>query len=261
MSQFVPWQWHSYHLPKRGHQAGEYEDAFAGSPARGRFAVADGASESSFSGLWAQLLVEGFVVPDESVGSVAEGFKALQKRWAAAVDGRELPWYAEEKREQGAFATFLGLTLRRAENAEGQGSWKARAVGDSCLFQVRNERLIQAFPLTNANEFGNQPSLLGSRPTGEPAWVKQQKQAYGKWRVGDRLLLMTDALAQWFLARHESGEKPWQAVSRLRSDSSPEKAFAVWIEELRAKQSLRNDDVTLLVVDFLVTKCDELTKD
>src|SRR5205823_4284926 len=115
------------------------------------------ASESSFAGLWAQLLVDGFVNPDRSAVSETEWFEALQKRWAADVDGRELPWYAEEKREQGAFATFLGLTLKRGDDGGPGGRWKARAVGDSCLFQIRSERLIQAFPLTNANEFGNQP--------------------------------------------------------------------------------------------------------
>ena len=50
-------------LPKRGHSADEFEDAFAFDPAAGRYAVADGASESSFAGLWARLLVEGFIRP------------------------------------------------------------------------------------------------------------------------------------------------------------------------------------------------------
>ena len=47
-------QWQSLSLPKRGHSPEEYEDALAGDPRSGRFAVADGASESSFAGLWAR---------------------------------------------------------------------------------------------------------------------------------------------------------------------------------------------------------------
>jgi len=43
-------RWRALGLPKRGHSAEEYEDAFAGDPKVGRFAVADGASESSFAG-------------------------------------------------------------------------------------------------------------------------------------------------------------------------------------------------------------------
>lgn len=250
MSKPLQLQWHPFSLPKRGHQASEYEDAFAGDPARGRFAVADGASESSFSGLWAKLLVDGFVNPDRSLDSEAAWFEALQKRWATEVDGRELPWYAEEKRAQGAFATFLGLSFKRAQDEEPGGRWKALAVGDSCLFQIRGERLFQAFPMTSAETFGNLPSLLGSRPTSENAWIKQQQQLRGRWLPGDRLLLMTDALAQWFLARKEAGEHPWRTISKVLSEPKRESAFAAWVEEQRDQQGLRNDDVTLLIVDI-----------
>ncbi len=54
-------QWRVFALPKRGHRLEEYEDAYAGNPDGGRFAVADGAAESSFANVWAQLLVSGFV--------------------------------------------------------------------------------------------------------------------------------------------------------------------------------------------------------
>src|SRR2546430_11000254 len=47
--------------PKRGHGPREYEDAFADNLALGRFAVADGATESAYAGLWARMLVNEFV--------------------------------------------------------------------------------------------------------------------------------------------------------------------------------------------------------
>src|SRR6266404_6244133 len=48
--------WHAFAVPKRGNSTEEYEDAFAANPNAGRFAIADGASESSFASLWAKLL-------------------------------------------------------------------------------------------------------------------------------------------------------------------------------------------------------------
>ncbi len=45
-------RWGVLCLPKRGNTEDEYEDAWAVDPARGRFAVADGASETSFAGRW-----------------------------------------------------------------------------------------------------------------------------------------------------------------------------------------------------------------
>jgi len=53
--------WRSFLVPKDGHSAEECEDAVGGEPAHGRFAIADGASESFAAGEWARLLVEAFV--------------------------------------------------------------------------------------------------------------------------------------------------------------------------------------------------------
>ena len=47
--------------PRTGNAAEECEDAFACNDPAGRFAVADGASESIFAGEWARLLCEAFV--------------------------------------------------------------------------------------------------------------------------------------------------------------------------------------------------------
>ena len=126
------------------------------------------------------------------------------------------------------------------------GTWRALAVGDSCLFRTRAGRLLKAFPLTAAAHFGNQPSLLGSRRTGpEPT----PKQARGRWRPGDRFLVMTDALAQWFLYRIEQSGEPLAEIAQLLAEPGSRLAFPDWIEE-RRQQGLRNDDVTLGILDF-----------
>jgi Protein phosphatase 2C len=221
-------------LPKRGNADDEYEDAFAIEPAAGRFAVADGASESSFAGLWARLLVEGFVRP-------ASGWlEAARQTWAARVDGQALPWYAEAKRDDGAFATLLGLVVA-------DGRWHALAVGDTCLFQVREDCLIAAFPQRRSEDFGNRPRLIGSRPPANPAGEAHAEER-GEWQAGDRFLLMTDALAHWFLRRHEAGERPWQELTGFTEGAEAKTAFAEWVAERRRRDGLRNDDVTLVLI-------------
>jgi hypothetical protein len=76
----------------------------------------------------------------------------------------------------------------------------------------------------------------------------------GDCRPRDRLWLMTDALAQWFLLQAESGGKPWLATEPLvqpaAEDALVQQAFAAWIEGLRAARQLRNDDVTLLAISL-----------
>jgi hypothetical protein len=229
-----------YRLPRHGHGGDECQDAAAADLERGRFAVADGATESAFAGTWARLLVEAFV----AAANGAEGMPWLgsaQERWAASVcrapGDPEPPWYLETGLRQGAFATFLGVVVH------GDG-WQALAVGDSCLFQVRGDGLVQAFPLERSHDFGTTPWLVGSRSPG--ATGTQGVRRRGDCRAGDRLWLMTDALSQWFLAEVEAGRRPWQAVDRLLSAGPA--SFAAWIDDLRGLRRLRNDDVTLLAV-------------
>jgi Protein phosphatase 2C len=228
--------------PKRGNAVAEYEDAFAGDVERGRFAIADGASESAFASEWARLLVEEFArSPNLQPTLWTAWLPALQQRWLAEVNSKPLPWYAEEKVEHGAFATFLGLVVQPT-------GWQAVAVGDSCLFQIREGCLHQAFPLYWSEQFNNSPWLVGSRTSSNAALEKKEVRAEGDCQECDRLWLMTDALAQWFLQQVEAGRKPWDTLELLLAASAPDDAFGVWVAEARNNQELRNDDVTLMRV-------------
>ena len=242
-------RWHAFHTHKRGNAPDEYEDAFSGDAAKARFAVADGASESSFVATWARLLTEGFVAAEGKPWRNLDWLASARQLWAADVDPRSLPWYAEEKREQGAYATLLGLAFRKPRTNEDVFLWHALAVGDSCLFRVRAGKLRKSFPLTRASDFGNQPSLLGSR--GRAADTPQTVQRlHGKTRPGERFLLTTDALAEWMLRQCENHRCPAEDIERLLTESDPQGAFAGWVEERRERQGLRNDDVTLVIIDL-----------
>jgi hypothetical protein len=224
--------WHAFALPKHGHKPEEYEDACAGDPERGRFAVADGASESAFAASWARILVTAFVkVP----GSWSDWLPAARKRWRTRVEGRDMPWYAETKFQEGAQATLLGVAFAEA-------NWHAKAVGDSCLFQVRNNNLVRSFPISRSADFTNHPALLGSRPRGTTRLKSKRQHIKGDWQPHDKLFLMTDALAQWFLRKVEAGGKPWQELREIGSNED----FARWVNQQRQTGLLRNDDVTLV---------------
>jgi protein phosphatase 2C-like protein len=239
-------RWRTYSLHKDGNQPDEYEDALAGDPRTGRFAIADGATESSFACLWAKLLVQGFIA---ARGRTTLNWLApLQQRWAESVDGQELDWFGEEKRELGAFATFLGLVVQTAHGAEGR--WRAVAVGDCCLCQVRGDGLADWFPIARSADFGNRPQLLRSRSVGGRDGLLQAKRKVGKWKHGDRFFLMTDAVAHWFLQRLEQKQKPWNSLLRRLADPNPTATLTGYIEQLRSQNEMRNDDVTLLVIDL-----------
>jgi hypothetical protein len=246
MASHFPLKWQAFQAWKQGNAASDYEDASAGDLRNGRFAVADGASEASFAGIWARLLVENFTTGPGKPWRDLNWVSPLRKQWASQVDALSLPWYAEEKRELGAFATFLGMALRPSVVDSEGGYWRAVAVGDCCLFHTHAGRLEQSFPIKHSDEFNNRPQLLGSR-SGDSS--VPCARGHGRWRPGDRFLLMTDALAHWFLVSSERGKDPLKPVRSLLAEKSPEAAFAGWVETRRQQAALRNDDVTLVVVD------------
>jgi hypothetical protein len=231
-----PLSWLAYRVAKDGNSSAENEDAFAADAAAGRFAVSDGASESAFAPEWADLLATSFVTRP---GCWSGWLPDARSRWLDGLRDVELPWYLEEKFGQGAFATLLGVTVCPADGEA--RAWSAEAVGDTCLFQVRRDRLVRAFPVQRSSEFNGSPTLLGSRPCDDRT---RRFRTRGHWRPGDRLLLMTDALACWFLSEVENGNRPWQPLELL----ADEEAFAGWLAGLRRRGAVRNDDVTALQI-------------
>jgi hypothetical protein len=105
----------AYWLPKAGNLCEDYEDAHwpEGQIDRevGRFrcAVADGATETSFARLWAQMLVRAWGRGHLGKRHFVTRIPVLQRQWLAEVTASPLPWYAEEKLRSGAFAALVGL--------------------------------------------------------------------------------------------------------------------------------------------------------
>jgi hypothetical protein len=162
----------------------------------------------------------------------------LQAVWAEGQKGKATAWYSERKAQAGAFSSLLGVTI------EGD-RWRALAVGDSCLFVVRAGKVLRAFPLERAEQFSNRPSLLSSVARANAGVWSEIAVVEGDVLSNDRLLLMTDALAQWFLVEAEMGRRPWAALAKV---TTPEQ-FTAFIDCLRAGGALRNDDVTLVSVE------------
>jgi len=235
MSNAIPsLSWRGFSLPKAGNSQAEYEDAFGTDASQGRFAIADGASESSFAGPWAKGLVEGYI---HNPGSWSRWLPGARKTWFETFQDHEFSWYTEEKFNEGAFATFLGIAIDRLNQ-----KWQAVAVGDCCLFHMHDQILLHAFPVDRSSAFGNQPDLIGSRTSSSKI---NRLRMEGDWRLGDRMFLMTDALAQWFLQKMENQQEPWKEIIALTN----QEAFEEWIGRIRENKELRNDDVTLMVID------------
>lgn len=233
-------------LPKNGSSEAEYEDASAIAKDKSRFAVADGATEASFSGIWAKQLVRAFADKRLSIPIVVDELKPLQSKWKTIVHRHPLPWYAEEKANDGAFAAFLGLEFFNMQSEDGiKRFWRTTAAGDSCMIQVRNDDIVEAFPIGNSASFNDRPNLLGSVINGN-ASLETISKSGGSVSVNDVFFLMTDAIACWFLKQHEDGEKPWNSL-----ETQDLASFRKFVAHLRAEKQMKNDDVTLVRIDVI----------
>ena len=240
-------------LPKAGNAAEEYEDAYRACYPCGskdgrtaRMAVSDGASESAFAREWANTLTAAFVTRLLKLDSLTEDalrewLAPAQKEWHKRVPWGEIPWHGEAKARAGAFATLLGVTVAAESEDTPRLCWNAMAVGDSCLFIVRDDSLHTAFPLEDPSLFDNNPSLICSNPAGTDGLWQRAERAGGECEAGDLFLLASDALARWLLVENAAGRKPWETLMSLDEDHWPG-----WVQEQRDGSLMGNDDMTLL---------------
>jgi len=248
--------WKSFSLCKDGNREEENEDAVYPLMLNGSSlvvdqfscAMADGATQSSFSKLWAGLLVKQSSQSHQFQQDLNQTVNSARLQWKNALPDRELPWPVAIKVRQGAFATLLWFHIWHKNGISGLPSvpvdhgWAASAVGDTCLFQVIKGRFVSSFPLTRAAQFSNTPDLISTNLT--YANVRGMNiNTSGKWRRGDHFLIASDALAHWFIKEIENGTLTWSMVS-LNLTSIVR--FQTWIRSLRRQSLIRNDDTSLI---------------
>lgn len=217
-------------------------DAYSIDTANGRFAVADGASTSIFAKQWSQLLVAANHETSVRWGrNWCDWLPPLQSRWSDLTRNFPLSWDVEYKLAEGAYSTFLNLHIQQ----HGRSSrWWATAVGDTCLFHVREDILLSAFPVRSSQNFGSSPPLVGTRTDPSYLTTELENCHAGTCQRGDLFFLVTDALAQWFLASHESGHCPWHELS-MRDHFD----FESFVNTLRENKVIQNDDATVVIVE------------
>lgn len=243
----------SFSMQKLGNEPHENEDAFHYDLEKGRFAIADGATECCFSKLWATLLARNFVESDLSLFSLKRFVKsevtkallsflsALQKAWIDKIDWMSLEWNVLEKAKKGAFASFLGLEIVKEE--KDCYKWRAISVGDCCLLHFKSQRLVESFPLKNNLEFGNKPQMLPSIALPNICFEVRCKR--GRVRRGENIILATDAVAEWIL--RESGRLPLCKTLLSLEEEQLRDFFKRLIEDGR----MRNDDITFIILTFV----------
>ena len=247
--------------PKPGNPPGECEDqsrvaypynpldSSLGGVNLARLAVCDGASESAFAQLWAATLAQQFVARPPDLArldyrGLTQWLAPAQQQWYERVPWERVKWHGKAKAERGAFATLLGLQFSVVPGRSSGLFWQAVAVGDSCLFLIRDDRLALSFPMAGAAEFGNTPPLVGSVVAANSGLPRQLPKVSGQCAPGDIFLLATDALSEWLLREYGLGREPWRELLPLRTPAE----WDEWLAAKRSARQIKHDDTTLLII-------------
>ncbi len=239
-------------MPKFGNSENENEDNIL-IPSKkelecdyiSRFAISDGATESSFSKEWSDLLVCAYKDKLFDKEHLIETINSVSESWQTYINTKELPWYAQQKAEMGAFATFLGLTIYRDKY-----NFDVMAIGDCSLFQIRNNKSIFSFPISSSKDFNNSPNLLATNLKYQPDLKKVVRYDIGNLLSKDIIVIATDALAAWIFKEIEVNNKPWNLLNSILSNKNYYANFNKWLKKRRTEREIKNDDVTLIIINF-----------
>lgn len=238
-------------LQKRGLKPRDCEDAISTHVVRGRFAVADGATEAFDSRRWARALVKAWslvrsldLTADKTTESLTRLAESLDKKWRRPG----LPWYVQERVSEGAYAAFIGLEMHR-DGGDGAHSWSAVSIGDCCLFLEENGRFTTGFPFDHADALSYHPHLLPSKLPEDIALLTNHVAfRRGVAKPGDSLILCSDAIAAWYL-RFASQDQSYRA-ELARALRGTDEVFATFVERERSAGNLKNDDVAFVYIEL-----------
>ena len=242
-------QVHSFLAPKAGLSDSECEDALGWNTRKQRFCVADGATEGFDSRRWARLLVKHWLRSARPVTTplVFSGWTQwVSSRFERHWRSRRLSWFAEERARAGAFAAFVGLSFHESNEAL---YWQVIALGDCCLLLRRDDQIVESIPLADPESFNSRPILVPSKVDALETTAASIVCRSGRVEPGDTYLLLSDAIAAWYLRswRDDGSRLQARAFEELIARGSYGE-LQVLVNAGRQSGLLRNDDIAAIVV-------------
>lgn len=244
---------------KKNESITDCQDCFQINEAGNYFAIADGASQSFYPNIWAELLVNNFCQnPEINLKNWQTWLAPIQNKWLQEVQQRVTKaetekrpvWVTNKNRlnfQEAATSTFIGLQFL-------DNQVKVSIVGDSCLFILKGNELKQTYLLKSSKDFNDRPAYFASYPKNnqyDPSFFdipldskKSQDCFY--------FILATDALSEYIFQCREQGTNIFNTLLKISSQGE----FENFVAEVRNAENIRmkNDDVTLITLS-----CDNIT--
>ena len=227
---------------KNGESKKENQDSFKIDEQNKIFAISDGVSRSSFSNIWSKKIVEEFIKNPFEINTID---KIFLEKWLYPVKlnlDEEIskldidPMILDVAKENGSTTTFLGGVIKKKKKKKKICLW---AVGDTNIFQIRQNKINDLFPIKILSGFTAKTFAITS-------FLDKNNIdfLYTEWAIqsGDVLVLATDAFSHWFLDSYLKGQRPWKKMEKNMGKMDE------FIEKLRHDKKIENDDVTFIMI-------------
>ncbi len=249
-------EWRVLTVAKDADYPNENQDVVRVDADRGTAAIADGVTSALFARPWAAILVEAVVrgPPDpRDREDFARWLAEHREMWRRQIDVSRLSWFQKVKFQAGAFSTLLAVRLVPPECPSGEEdpAWRLRGwgIGDSCLFHLRDGRLLRKFPIQTSAELDHNPLVLGSVDLNRDEHLAFH-QLDEPCQEGDLVVLCTDALADWALRQEEAGRFPdWEEYWGMDAQGWKDRILS-----LRCEREIRCDDTTLAMLRIVADR-------
>ena len=113
-----------------------------------------------------------------------------------------------------------------------------------------------SFPISDLSQFGSHPMLAPSNHVRLDAAMDQVLIKDGRAKVGDVFLLLTDAIAAWYLQALDTSPELAQEFDASQA-STNDHGLETLIRRCRDSGSLRNDDVAAIRIAIRDCTCPE----
>jgi hypothetical protein len=117
-------------------------------------------------------------------------------------------------------------------------------LGDTCLLHRRGDVLVKSLPLARSESFNNAPVLVASNCSLHETSMKSVVIDSGNCETGDVLLLMSDAIASWYLKCFENDEFAADFFTR------PDDELIEFFDQERMAGRIRNDDLAIVRIEI-----------
>lgn len=252
---------------KRGETDDSVQDSIAFDLSSGRFAISDGVTQSFIPQIWSKTLVDYFINNRSDKLIINEvllsEFSKARKQFLQSLDEEQL-FYQELVEEDEDLkiprATFAGVQIDNHEIL-----WQV--IGDSCIFIIPTKGQVKCISSNKAvldseghleMKFDNHPNYISADGTIKGSILEGKDYLDSGW-----IVLMTDAISDWFVKQHNLGEKPLEKLLNLENNSD----FEQLVDKECQFGRMKSDDTSVILIsisnDDALKKTDhdiELTK-